>query len=105
GPSVGYALFATAESIFTADTGVVTAPTTACAGASLVTGAAYDHGFGVVTDAVDFNLRPTKAEYDGFGRIVRLFKPDPQSGALTTLPSVEIAYFLPGGGLPSGTRH
>ena len=106
GGNVGYALFPTAEAIFTADPGAVTDISSACAGDSLFTGAAYDHGFAVVTDAVDMNFRPTRATYDGFGRIVGLFKPDPSTGALGAMSSVEIAYFLPGDSvLPPGAKH
>src|SRR5690606_2028204 len=51
-----YALFPSAESIFTADTGDVAEPATSCSGPALITSASYDLGFGVVLTALDLNL-------------------------------------------------
>jgi RHS repeat-associated protein len=110
GNNVGFALFATGEEIFTNDSGSVENPGTPCdpASPSLSTGASYDHGLGVVTLAVDMNFHSTIAEYDGFGRIVALRKPHPDTGvpAPQNQPSVSISYYLPGtAGLPAGAKH
>jgi RHS repeat-associated protein len=62
----------------------------------LTTTAEYDRGLGVVTAATDANLQPTTILYDNFGRLIELYKPDPdQNGMLSPKPSVRIQYFLP----------
>lgn len=64
----------------------------------LVTQAEYDRGLGVVTSALDANDQPTAIVYDGFGRLLELYKPHPdplQAGTLSPKASVRIQYFLP----------
>ena len=106
-----YALFPSSESLFTADTGSVSAASTACVGASLTTSASYDMGLGAVVTALDMNLRPTEAHYDEFGRVRELYKPSASGAGLSPLPSVAIDYQLPGcagclaGSLPASSRH
>lgn len=56
---------------------------------------AYDRGLGAPILVHDFANQPTKVDYDGFGRIVRLFKPDPAGGATSALPSFKAEYILP----------
>ena len=41
----------------------------------LVMRAAYDPGFGVLTNSIDFNGNPSSFEYDGFARLVAIVKP------------------------------
>jgi len=106
-----YALFPSSESTFTADTGNVTAASSACTGASLTTSAGYDMGLGTVVTALDLNLRPTEAHYDEFGRISELYKPSAVTAGLSALPSVIVTYKLPdcsgcvANSLPTSAKH
>jgi RHS repeat-associated protein len=65
---------------------------------ALATTASYDRGLGIITTATNVQGQETRIEYDGFGRMVRMFAPDPDvTGAVpeNTPPSLEIEYFLP----------
>ncbi len=65
-------------------------------GQELATGADYDRGLGLVTLVTNIQSQPTQVAYDGFGRMVSLTKPDPDSAmASSPHPSVKIEYFLP----------
>jgi RHS repeat-associated protein len=67
-----------------------------CGKTTLTSSAEYDRGLGAVTDVRDLHNERTRAAYDGFGRITKLWKSDPVIvGALSRVPSVEIEYLLP----------
>ncbi|MDQ3928399.1 MAG: RHS repeat protein, partial [Chloroflexota bacterium] len=65
-----------------------TYPTTA-AGVTLVEKAGYDFRMGTMTSVIDPNDNTTSAEYDGFGRMLKLMKP----GATTTSPTSQFFYY------------
>src|SRR6185295_9149190 len=88
-----YQLLATNESVLVgavANDGV-------CGTTSLDAKADYDLGFGAPTKVTDIHGETTVAEYDGFGRIVSLSKPDPDEPRKTSpLPSLKVEYLLTG---------
>jgi YD repeat-containing protein len=69
--------------------------TFACGSVPLTSTAEYDRGSGAVTSVFDIHGEKTATEYDGFGRLVSLNKPDPVAiGAVSLVPSVLIEYKL-----------
>ncbi len=80
-----YASLPTLETIYTGGCGVN----------PLSTSAAYDRGFGLIRTAVDMQGQPTAVNYDEFGRLKALFRPEPQAVASSTTPSVTVEYLLP----------
>ncbi|MCB9610148.1 MAG: hypothetical protein H6716_26410 [Polyangiaceae bacterium] len=60
----------------------------------LVLGATYDRGLQVPVLTVDVQGQPSRAEYDGLGRLVSMTPPAPEGG-LAPLPNVVMEYFLP----------
>ena len=66
-----------------------------CGATFLVAKASYDRGQGLVTDVLDLHDEHTHVDYDGFGRLIDLYKPDPLAAtSLSPLPSVKIEYLL-----------
>jgi RHS repeat-associated protein len=57
-------------------------------GVTLSESAGYDYGLGVLTSVTDANNNVTSAEYDVFGRMVKLIKPGDTSAA----PTVDMQY-------------
>jgi len=94
-----YRQFATRETIHTGNPTAGTPAAFGCAGAgsqTLFTVAMYDRGFGLVDNVTDMQHQLTKVEYDAFGRLTALYRPDPtQDGVPSTVPSVKIEYYLP----------
>lgn len=74
-----------------------------CDKGGITTTAGYDRAFGLTTSVEDPNANETLVKYDGFGRLVQLFKPRlstsaPQPGGpqpQPALPSVQVDYSLP----------
>ncbi len=56
----------------------------------LVFRAAYDPGFGTVTESTDFNRNRTNYRYDEFGRLINIIRP----GDSVDLPTTEYSYAL-----------
>ncbi|CAN5181222.1 hypothetical protein BH09MYX1_BH09MYX1_43600 [soil metagenome] len=84
-----YAQLASSETVYAGT------PVNGCGGTLLTASAAYDRGFALVTQVQDLHNELTLVEYDGFGRLVQLTKPDPaQTSTLSALPSVKVEYFL-----------
>ena len=55
-----------------------------------------DRGLRAVTDSTDAAGQPSRYQYDGFGRVVRMWSPDPEApGFLQTAPSFIATYQLP----------
>jgi RHS repeat-associated protein len=74
----------------------VGAVTNGCGAVALTSRADYDRGFGAVVAVHDLHRELTTVEYDGFGRLTKLWKPDPVTvGQRSALRSVEIEYLLP----------
>jgi RHS repeat-associated protein len=86
GKKLGYSQFPTLETSYVGDD---------CAGKALTTSASYDRGTGQIVTALDMALQPSQFDYDGFGRLTALWRPDPASAALSARPSVKIEYSLP----------
>jgi len=57
-------------------------------GVTLTDQAGYDYHMGVMTQTVDFNLNVSNADYDSFGRLVKLIKP----GDSESIPTVQAIY-------------
>ena len=68
------------------DTIDVGSVSSACGTTALTTAAVYDRGLGTVVTLTGFNGETTNVQFDGFGRIVAVFKPNPATGAAATLP-------------------
>jgi RHS repeat-associated protein len=67
-----------------------------CGATPLEATAHYDRGLAAVVSARGFRGDVVAVAYDGFGRVTRLWKPDPaRSGEHSPLPSIEVEYFLP----------
>ena len=77
------------------DTVDVGAATGRCGGTALTASASYDQGLGAIKVLTDIHQEETTINYDGFGRIVEMFRPDPTTGKPPTLPSLEVDYELP----------
>jgi YD repeat-containing protein len=58
-----------------------------CGGTQLTASASYDQGLGAIKTLTDIHQEETTINYDGFGRIVEMFRPDPTTGKPPTLPS------------------
>lgn len=57
---------------------------------------AYDRGLELTVEVLDPNLQPSRAQYDGFGRVRFLWGPDPGSpGSYAQQPSIQATYGLP----------
>jgi RHS repeat-associated protein len=86
-----YADLAITERVF------VGAPGSSGRGATVLASTAeYDRGLGVVVAVHDLHGELSTAEYDGFGRLTKLWKPDPDRvGAVSAAPSVIAEYLLP----------
>ena len=79
----------------TSETVHVGALNNGCGSVALTAQASYDRGQGLVTDVLDLHDEHTHVDYDGFGRLLDLYKPDPLAAtSLSPLPSVKIEYLL-----------
>ncbi len=65
-----------------------------CGERALVARADYDRGLGAVVLLHDIHEEQTATGYDGFGRIVAVYRPDPVSGAAGTTKSMSVDYDL-----------
>jgi RHS repeat-associated protein len=77
---------------------VGTPQTGVCGGVPLITNAQYDRGLGALTQATDPNGEITSANYDAFGRVATLTKPNPdpcQARSLSPVPALQVQYLLP----------
>ena len=79
----------------TTDTVYVGAAGPTCGSVPLIATATYDRGFGVVKSMTNVHQEETTANYDGFGRVVEIFTPDPATGQPGALPSTLVDYELP----------
>jgi len=61
---------------------------------ALYTAAAYDRGLELVTHVIDVSFQITQVEYDGLGRLVRLYRSTPDAATVGALPAVTIRYDL-----------
>ncbi|MCB9583780.1 MAG: hypothetical protein H6718_00190, partial [Polyangiaceae bacterium] len=61
---------------------------------TLYSAASYDRGLELVTHVIDVTFQVTQVDYDGLGRLTRLFRSEPNSATVGTTPSVEISYDL-----------
>jgi RHS repeat-associated protein len=73
-----------------------TSTSTGCGATPLVTSATYDRGLGLVRRVTDLHGEVAEVQYDGFGRLASMTKPDPTAiGSLSPLSSVKTEYRLP----------
>ncbi|MCA9631871.1 MAG: hypothetical protein KC766_29660, partial [Myxococcales bacterium] len=61
---------------------------------ALYTAASYDRGLELVNTVIDVSHQVTQVEYDGFGRLTKLFRSEPGSATVGSVPAVEIEYDL-----------
>ncbi len=94
-----YQQLATRETTYTGDPTAGTPASFGCAGAgttkSLQTLAMYDRGFSLVTLVTDMQSQSTKVDYDAFGRLTALYRPEVDGPDPSSVASVKIEYFLP----------
>jgi len=82
-----YSQLAMSETVFVGDAGQ-----NGCGKTPLIAKATYDRGLMLVTAAADLHGEVTAVIYDGFGRLVQLFRPDPDSiGPVSKYPSLVLA--------------
>ncbi|MBI2389823.1 MAG: hypothetical protein HYV09_09545 [Deltaproteobacteria bacterium] len=70
-----------------------------CGNVLLVATADYDRGLELITVVTDVRDEKSKVDYDGFGRVVALYKPDPKRdpgdpSVASADPSIKIEYLL-----------
>jgi RHS repeat-associated protein len=68
-----------------------------CGTTALATKATYDRGLEAIVSVTGFNGEASTAVYDGFGRPVEIFRPDPRAlGTVSPQPASMMEYLLPG---------
>jgi RHS repeat-associated protein len=83
-----YASLATSETILA---GAVSG---SCGTIPLTASAIYDRGLGAPTQVTDVHAATTRVAYDGFGRLTSLYRPDPATGAASSVASMTAEYLL-----------
>ncbi|MBI5531670.1 MAG: hypothetical protein HY898_03070 [Deltaproteobacteria bacterium] len=66
-----------------------------CGTTQLATSASYDRALQSVTSVTGPDSATTRIEYDGFGRLVNLYRPMESTGAPSSVPSIMVEYRLP----------
>jgi len=85
-------IYATLATSNTVDVG---ASTGTCGVTPLVATATYDRGLGAIKTMTDVHKSQTAVNYDGFGRLAEMFRPDPTTGLPGTIASLAVDYELP----------
>lgn len=86
-----YADLIVVDTVFAGTTG-----SDGCGTTVLATTGTYDRGLAVIRSATGYNGELSRADYDGFGRVVALWAPDPtRLGATAPLPAQKFEYILP----------